>query len=212
MRRLPVYLLIDTSGSMSGEAIEAVKNGLQVLVGGLRQDPQALESAYLSIITFDSDAQQILPLTDLISFQEPTLTARGVTSLGEGLKLLSTCIDREVTKSTPEQKGDWKPLVFIMTDGAPTDDWEKGLMELKKRRTGIIVACAAGAGAETSVLKQITENVVSLDTTDTNSIRSFFKWVSSTVTATSKKVESSGEEVSNLSELPPPPKEVNIVF
>ena len=58
MRRLPVYLLLDTSGSMYGEPIEAVKNGVQVLVSTLRQDPYALETAYLSIITFDSTAKQ----------------------------------------------------------------------------------------------------------------------------------------------------------
>lgn len=45
MRRLPVYLLLDTSGSMYGEPIEAVKNGVQVLVSTLRQDPYALETA-----------------------------------------------------------------------------------------------------------------------------------------------------------------------
>ena len=61
MRRLPVYLLVDTSGSMHGEAIEAVRNGLQVLVSALRQDPYALDTAYLSVITFNSSAQQIIP-------------------------------------------------------------------------------------------------------------------------------------------------------
>ena len=59
MRRLPVYLLLDTSGSMSGEPIEQVKNGLQMLVAGLRQDPYALETAYLAVITFDSAAQEV---------------------------------------------------------------------------------------------------------------------------------------------------------
>ena len=54
MRRLPVYLLLDTSGSMFGEPIEAVRNGVQVLVSTLRSDPYALETAYLSIITFNS--------------------------------------------------------------------------------------------------------------------------------------------------------------
>ena len=138
MRRLPVYLLLDTSGSMSGDPMEAVKNGIQVLLGSLRQDPHALETAYLSVITFDTEARQVVPLTDLVSFQEPTLNAQGVTSLGDGLKLLSNCIDNEVAKSTPEQKGDWKPLVFIMTDGAPTDDWQSGLNEFRKRKTGIV--------------------------------------------------------------------------
>ena len=61
MRRLPVYLVLDTSGSMHGEPIEAVKNGVQVMISSLRQNPQAIESAYISVITFDSVAQQIIP-------------------------------------------------------------------------------------------------------------------------------------------------------
>ena len=58
MRRLPVYILLDTSGSMHGEPIEAVKNGMQILLSTLRQDPYALETAYLSLIAFDSHAKQ----------------------------------------------------------------------------------------------------------------------------------------------------------
>lgn len=211
MRRLPVYLLLDTSGSMSGEPIEAVKNGVQVLVSTLRQDPYALETAYISVITFDSNVQQLVPLTDLASFQPPSISASGGTSLGGGLKLLAESIDREIAKSTPEQKGDWKPLVFIMTDGVPTDDWQRGLTEFKNRKTGIVVACAAGSGADTSILKQITEVVVSLDTADSATIKAFFKWVSASISTGSQKVESDFKEVAGLNELPPPPPEVNIV-
>jgi uncharacterized protein YegL len=134
MRRLPVYLLLDTSGSMGGEPIEAVKNGVQIMISSLRGNPQAQETAYISVITFDSSANQIIPLTDLGSFQMKEIQATGGTSLGEGLKLLSTCIDNEVAKTTPETKGDWKPLVFIMTDGVPTDSWQNGLAEFKKNR------------------------------------------------------------------------------
>ena len=71
MRRLPVYLLLDTSGSMYGEPIEAVKNGVQTLISTLRGDPYALETAYISIITFNSVAQQVTPLTELSAFQQP---------------------------------------------------------------------------------------------------------------------------------------------
>ncbi|MDO4460875.1 MAG: VWA domain-containing protein [Bacteroidia bacterium] len=211
MRRLPVYLLLDCSGSMYGEPIEAVKNGVQVLVSTLRQDPYALETAYLSIITFDSNAQQVAPLTELSAFQQPNIQANGCTSLGAALTLLAQRVDQEVTKTTPNQKGDWKPLVFIMTDGEPTDDLNKGLVEFKKRKFGMVVACAAGVGANTDTLKKITECVVSLDTADSATIKSFFKWVSASVSAGSMKVEDTGTDVGSLNELPPPPPEVNIV-
>lgn len=212
MRRLPVYLLLDCSGSMYGEPIEAVKNGVQVLVSTLRQDPYALETAYLSIITFDSSAQQVTPLTELSAFQQPNIQASGCTALGEALSLLAKKADQEVTKTTAEKKGDWKPLVFIMTDGEPTDDLNKGIAEFKKRKWGMVVACAAGSGANTDTLKKITECVVSLDTADSATIKAFFKWVSASVSSGSMKVEEAGAEASTLSELPPPPPEVNIVI
>lgn len=211
MRRLPVYLLLDTSGSMFGEPIEAVKNGVQVLVSTLRSDPYALETAYLSVITFNSSAQQITPLTELANFQMPNIEASGCTALGEALWVLSDCVKREVVKTTREVKGDWKPLVFIMTDGVPTDDIKPGLDAFRQCKFGMVVACAAGRDADTNVLKQITECVVSLDTADSATIKSFFKWVSASVSAGSMKVEETGKEMGGLSELPPPPPEVNIV-
>lgn len=211
MRRLPVYLLLDTSGSMTGEPIESVKNGVQVLLSTLRQDPYALETAYLSIITFDSNAQQVVPLTELSLFQMPDIRANGTTVFGEALKLVAQKIDSEVTKTTAEAKGDWKPLVFIMTDGEPTDNWQQGLIEFKKRKCGLVVACAAGQGANTNALKQVTEIVVQLDTADSTTIKAFFKWVSASISTGSQKIEASGKDVTGLSELPPPPPEVNIV-
>ena len=211
-RKLPVYLLVDTSGSMSGEAIESVKNGIQVMASALRQDPYALETAYLSIITFDDDARQILPLTELVSFQMPNITASGQTSLGGALSLLAGKIDSEVVKSTADQKGDWKPLIFIMTDGVPTDNWQKGLTDLKKVKTGMLVACAAGASADTKILRQLTETVVQLDTAESTTIKSFFKWVWASISTGSQKIENGLNEVSTLKDLPPPPPEVNVVL
>lgn len=210
MRRLPIYLLIDTSGSMHGEAIEAVRNGLQVMANALRQDPYALETAYLSVITFSSSAKQITPLTELTDFQVPNIQANGTTAMGEALSLLADCINREVVKGSAEVKGDWKPLVFLLSDGAPTDNLSKGIAAMKGVKTGAFVACAAGASADTATLRQITETVVSLDTADSSSIAAYFKWVSASISVSSQKIEN-GKEVSGLDELPPPPPTINVV-
>lgn len=211
MRRLPVYLLLDTSGSMTGEPIEAVKNGVQMMVHSLRQNPQAIETAFVSIITFDSEAKQLIPLTDLASFQTVDLKAAGTTALGAALSLLADKLENEVTKTTLEQKGDWKPIVFIMTDGVPTDDWQAGFQKLKAVKKGLIVGCAAGNNADDKVLKGISDQVVRLSNTDADSIGKFFQWVSASIATTSTKVEETGIDLTKKDQLPPPPSELVIV-
>lgn len=210
MRRLPVYLVLDTSGSMSGEPIQAVKNGVQMLVSSLRQDPQALETAFLSVITFDSAAHELVPLTDLPSFQAPNITATGVTAMGEALSLVAECAKRDVVKASATQKADWRPMVFIMSDGVPTDDFEKGLARFKQEKWGAVVACAVN-DADVSILQRIApESVVQLDTSDSASMSAFFKWVTASIGLSSKSVQN-GKEVEGLNQLPPPPPEIQVV-
>jgi len=211
MRKLPVYLLLDTSGSMHGEPIEAVRNGMQTLVSALRQDPHALESAYLSVITFAETAAQVVPLTELAQFQIPALTASGTTSMGAALTLLAERVQQEVAKTTIDQKGDWKPIVFMMTDGSATDDLTAGIAAIKAAKIGALIACAAGPAADTTELQRITDSVVKLDTTDSNTIRAFFKWVSASIATTSQKVDLNKKEAAGLLDLPPPPPEINVV-
>lgn len=208
-RRLPVYLLLDCSGSMTGEPIEAVRQGVKALLSDLRSDPQALETAYLSVITFGSNAQQISPLTELMQFQEPNLDASGSTALGEALKLLEQCVEREVRKSTASQKGDWRPLVFLMTDGQPTDNWEAAADRLKQKKPANIIACAAGPSADGNLLKRITEAVVKLNDLSPDALKQFFKWVSSSIKMTSQKVDMVAADTPV--NLPPPPPQIQVM-
>lgn len=212
MRRLPVYLLVDVSGSMHGEPIESVKNGLQMLVAALRCNPQALETAYLSVITFASSAKQVVPLTELTTFQLPEISAGGCTALGEALELLCDCREREVTKTTREQRGDWRPMVFILTDGMPTDDVAGAIQRFQSQKWGVSVCCAAGPGADKALLETITpECVVELASADQTSLAAFFKWVTASIVESSKSIQESGAPTAALNALPPPPPEVLIV-
>jgi len=210
-RRLPVYLVIDTSGSMSGEPIEQVRNGIQMLVSALRQDPYALETACLSVITFSSDAYVATPLTELTSFQPPLLEATGTTSMGAALRLVTEQAEKEVAKTTASSKGDWRPMVFLMTDGRATDDLTSGLERFKAYKWGVTVACAVN-GADEGSLEQLGAGmIVKLDTSSQGSMAAFFKWVSASVGTVSMAVENSGKEVTGLDQLPPPPPEIQVV-
>ena len=115
MRRLPVYLLLDTSGGMFGEPIQALNNALSSLINALRTDPMALDSVWLSIITFDRTAQELIPLTEIAAFQLPEITCpqSGPRHTGRALELLYENANRDLIRGNSNQKGDWKPLLIL---------------------------------------------------------------------------------------------------
>jgi uncharacterized protein YegL len=205
-RRLPVYLLLDTSESMAGPALEAVGQGVKTLVGELRTNPLALETAYLSLITFSRDAQQVVPLTELLLFQLPSLRIRPGTALGAGLRLLSECLQRDVKKTTEGVKGDYKPLVFLLTDGQPTDQWEAAADQIKQAKRANIYAIGCGPDIDTEVLYRITDKVLLMPNLTPEAIRKFFVWLSASVQTVSTKVE--GGASGGSMDLPSPPSDV----
>ena len=211
MRRLPVYFLLDTSGSMFGEPIQALNNALSGMIYSLRTDAQAQETLWISIVTFDREVKEIIPLTDLQSFQLPEITCpqSGPTNTGKGLKLIFDKVTNEIRKGTPEQKGDWRPLLFVFTDGKPSDiqDYRKRIPKIKQLNFGSIIGCAAGRLADDSILKELCDNVVHIETADSSTLKQFFKWVSDTIEQGNKSMGTTDQV-----NVPPPPGEEFVVI
>jgi uncharacterized protein YegL len=209
-RRLLAYFLLDTSGSMRGEPIAALNNGFNGLISMLRSDPQAMDSLHISVVTFDREVNNLIPLIDLASFHpvEIKCPESGPTHTGQALEMIYDLVNKDLIKGSSERKGDWKPLLFVFTDGKPSDlqKYREMMPKIKSLDFGVIVGCAAGPKAEVSFLQELTSNVVKLDTTDASTLTTFFQWVSSSIEMGSKS-QGTGESMT----LPPPPSELNII-
>ncbi len=139
---------------MVGEGIEAVRQGMTTLLMDLHSDPYALETVWASVITFADTAEQVVPLTDLVRFRAPPLHVRPGTASGAAITLLDERIPREVRTHTATTKGEWRPLVFLLTDGVSTEDWSPAFEGTKIRsgRPPNIVAIGCSPDAEPEIL------------------------------------------------------------
>jgi uncharacterized protein YegL len=207
MRRLPIYFLIDVSESMVGEPIEQVQDGMATIIKELRTDPYALETVWVSVIVFAGQPKTIAPLQEIISFYPPKFPIGSGTSLCSGLGHLMYELKKNIHPTTTEQKGDWKPIVFLFTDGVPTDslnDLQAVIAEWKQKwqRSANMVVVSFGKHTDNSLLGQLTENVLYFDNSDINAYKQFFKWVTASIKTSSISVEnnSTGFELARLND------------
>ena len=194
MRRLPIYFLIDVSESMVGDPITQVENGMRNIIQELRTDPYALETVFVSVIAFAGKAKSLSPLTELYKFYPPKFPIGGGTSFGTALNFLMDDIDKSVQKSTGDQKGDWKPIIFLFTDGTPTDNPNPAIDRWQKhfKSKCNLVCISLGDNADTHLLGKLTENVLRLKETDEYSFKAFFKWVTASIKTSSVSVTDAG--------------------
>jgi uncharacterized protein YegL len=192
MRRLPIFFLLDVSESMVGENLYRLEEGISKIFSALRTDPHALETVWISVIAFAGQVRKLLPLTELTSVRAPSLPVGGGTSLGRALNFMMDEIDASVRKNTAEVKGDWKPIVFLITDGKPTDDVSKAVQRWRKHYTSHVsmVAISIGRAADLTVLNQLTDvdKVLTLDDDSEVGFSKFIAWVTQSVQARSRSV------------------------
>jgi uncharacterized protein YegL len=187
---------------MVGEPIQQVEEGLSTIIQALKTDPNAIETVWVSIIVFAGQAKTLVPLQEIISFYPPKFPIGSGTSLSKGLGHLMYELRKNIVKTTAEQKGDWKPIVFLFTDGVPTDDSKNAITEWKQnwQRTANLVSISFGTETDTNILSELTETVLHFKNTDAAAYKQFFKWVTDSIKTSSVSVEnnSTGFELAKL--------------
>jgi uncharacterized protein YegL len=139
------HVLLDTSASMNGAPLEALKQGLNLLCGTfISRSKRPVE---IGLIAYESTARQISPLGDIHAFEMPKLDPAGSSGLGGAFRFLSgSMADHDPT------------LIYIFTDGEPTDDWEAAIQALRPRVQRIFgVAC--GPNADTALLDPLMDKM-----------------------------------------------------
>lgn len=203
MRRLPIYVLLDCSESMIGSGITGLQTGIEMMVRTLQRNPHALETAYLSFITFDSRAELKTPLQPMDEVQVPKLKVRPGTAFGSALKLLAERILTEVRRNSPGAKGDFRPIIVLITDGQPSDDWRPALKELHRTASiGNFYAVGAGDDIDFDGLREVTDIVLNLQQTDEQGWAKLFVWISDTLSTASMGVAEGDEKEAMLAKLP----------
>ena len=187
-RRLPVYLLLDCSGSMSGAPIVAVNEGMELLARELNADPMTRKTACISLIRFATTAaqDQLVPVDQFVA---PTLSAGGSTAMGAAFQLLATSIQSDLIATTTTQRGDYRPLVFLLTDGEPTDTWRNAVSALKALRGSqkpTIVALGCGSGVNGAMLAEVTEEVYLMANVTPDGLRKFFQLITGSIVSASQ--------------------------
>lgn len=177
-RRLPVYLLLDCSAAMAGAKMQQLDAMVRMIYEILMSDPGAVETVWISIITFGSHAE-MSNLVPIREFTPPRLLAGGGAALGAALHLLNQSLDRDLIPNQLTRKGDFRPLVFIALEGMPTDSWEAEAHLLQSRsrfRPFRIVGFTVGHDADMALLQQLAGEIHSLDAVTPDVLRACFLW------------------------------------
>jgi uncharacterized protein YegL len=132
-RHVACVFLLDVSGSMNVKnAIGKLNNGLTDFCNHMKTDPRTADVVDAAIVTFGGDVRVIQGFEPVSVMKAPELIAYGASPMGEALKLgLEMVYKRKEIYSlagTPY----YRPWIFCITDGTPTDDWESAAMMLKK--------------------------------------------------------------------------------
>ena len=181
--RCAVALVLDVSGSMGGQPIAELNAGLQEFDKDLKADPLASLRVEVGMVTFGGTVTTVDFVT-ADQFHPPVLTAGGETPMGQAVqKALTMLRDR---KNSYKVNGIdyYRPWLFLITDGAPTDAWESAAAQARQEedQKGVSVYAIGVEGADLQTLSQFSSKRQPLKLKGLT-FRELFQWLSKSLGA-----------------------------
>ena len=160
-RQMSLFFIVDTSGSMDGEKIAAVNTAIREVLPEIAEISSENADAQIKVacLQFANDVQWLFRPTDVEGMTWNDLRAEGMTSMGTAFNELNTKLSRKEFLDSPT--GNFAPVLFLMSDGQPTDEYHKSLDSLRENRwfqVAIRVAIAIGDDADKNILTEFTGN------------------------------------------------------
>ncbi|MEA5517581.1 vWA domain-containing protein [Limnoraphis robusta] len=157
--RCPVVLLLDTSGSMYGQPINQLNQGLVTFQQELSKDSFAARRVQVAIVTFDSYVKVVQDFVDFNQFNPPHLTATGSTAMGEGIETAINLIESHKQLLKANAIDYYRPWLLMITDGGPNPDsnWQNAAQILHQFHANkkVVFFAIAVQGADMNTLSQI---------------------------------------------------------
>jgi len=192
--RLPICLVLDVSGSMSGEAIEELNKGVHTFFEALREDEVALYAADICIITFNSQVEMIQEFSSIAGpSAAPTLESGGPTYMGEAVNVAIDALEKRKLEYQENGVDYFQPWLVLMTDGVPNGnlaEFDKAVertAQLVKTRKLTIFPIGIGPYADLKALQQLSYDRQPLRLQGFK-FKEFFSWLSQSVATTSQSM------------------------
>ena len=161
--RCPCVLLLDTSGSMKGDPLDAMLQGLEAFRFDLAVDPLAARRVEVAVVTFDSQVRVVHDFTPPDRFEVPPLTAEGLTHMGGAIHRALEMVEERKARYRQYGVAYYRPWIFMVTDGEPQgetpDVVQRAAMRIREAEARKAVAFFA-VGVENANLQTLAQIAV----------------------------------------------------
>ena len=191
--RCPCVLLLDTSGSMDGEPIQALNEGVRTFKEALMEDSIAARRVEVAIITFGDSVEVVQDFVTAEQFEPPVLSASGLTPMGKAMDKALDMIEARKETYKRNSISYFRPWIFMITDGEPQpaselEPFRKAAQRMKEADEGkhVLFFAVGVEGANIELLRKATvEGRPPVSLRGLN-FKEMFRWLSRSTQAVSR--------------------------